>query len=185
MKPYFYFLFIGLLLSSCDDDDAVPVPETPLEELNRRAPATQTGAGNFGCLINGEVWLPSSGGPFSPAVKADHNTNGDLGRVIATDYNPLGGGIHKITLYFIKMMELGEGSYSPYYGDVFYGRFADYRNGEWFVDTTKSFSLEITTLYDGPDYVMAGNFAFTAYKPGSTDTLEITEGRFDSYWTKY
>ena len=185
MKPYFYFLFIGLLLSSCDDDDAVPVPETPLEELNRRAPATQTGAGNFGCLINGEVWLPNSGGPFDPKIQATYGADGDILNIYATDHNPQGGGYHILSLFYIGMAKLEEDFYPVYHGRTYLSRFNDYNNGEWLVDTTKHFSLQLTKIYYSPDYIVAGTFELTAYKPGSNDTLRMTHGRFDTHWTQY
>ena len=47
-----------LLAPSCADDDLQPRRnETDLEALDRLVPITQTGAGTFGCLLNGELWI--------------------------------------------------------------------------------------------------------------------------------
>ena len=57
MKKLFLFVTITFLLSCCNknDDDT---PTNPLEQL---PPATQTGANTFGCLLDGELFLPSGG----------------------------------------------------------------------------------------------------------------------------
>jgi hypothetical protein len=42
--------------SKCKDD---PIP------VNQLPPATQTGAGTFGCLVNGQAWMPKGNDGFS------------------------------------------------------------------------------------------------------------------------
>lgn len=54
MKPLhkiFYYLLITILLSQCACDEA-------FEKKEELPPITQTGANTFGCLVNGDVWLP-------------------------------------------------------------------------------------------------------------------------------
>lgn len=56
MKNLHFLLFVALtLFSSChkDDDPIAPIDELP--------PATQTGAGTFACLVNGEPFIDNSG----------------------------------------------------------------------------------------------------------------------------
>ena len=70
---YFFLLFTSLLLAvSCtSDDDLAPRPdETPLEALDRLVPITQSGAGTFGCLVNGELWIPEVDGASDVAADA-------------------------------------------------------------------------------------------------------------------
>ena len=58
----FLLLPLFFLATSCDDDDTIlPTPETDVPGL---PPATQTGAGTFGCLIDGEPWVAKSA-PFA------------------------------------------------------------------------------------------------------------------------
>ena len=52
--------FTVLLLaqcSKCKGDD--PTPQSPKDLLSLLPPETQTGAGTFSCLLNGQPWLPS------------------------------------------------------------------------------------------------------------------------------
>jgi hypothetical protein len=55
-KIHFLLFAIFIVLASChkDDDDQ---PTDPVDQL---PPATQTGAGTFGCLLDGEVFLPGN-----------------------------------------------------------------------------------------------------------------------------
>lgn len=54
-KLHFLLITALILLSSChkDDDPIAPIDQLP--------PATQTGAGTFGCLVNGEPFIDNSG----------------------------------------------------------------------------------------------------------------------------
>ena len=181
------FYFILFLAAACgNDDDAEPRPETPLEELNRRVPKTQTGVGKFGCLIGDELWIAQWDGPFDPAVRATYYEDSDNIFLIANMDDPKSrDGFHKMYLNFGNVSNIGEGKYSPFKGKAFLGRFGNRRMGEWIIDTTKINSLEITSLRGAPDFSLSGEFSLTLYKSGSSDTLKVTEGRFDTYWTQY
>lgn len=48
-------LIFSILLLACDKDDK---PANPIDQL---PPATQTGAGTFGCLVNGVPYVDNSG----------------------------------------------------------------------------------------------------------------------------
>ena len=45
------------------DDDA---DTTPMTEEEKLPPITEEGANTFGCLVDGEVWLPKGGNPLNP-----------------------------------------------------------------------------------------------------------------------
>jgi hypothetical protein len=49
-------LFAIILLSACNKDD-----DTPANPVDQLPPATQTGANTFGCLLDGEVFIPRGG----------------------------------------------------------------------------------------------------------------------------
>jgi hypothetical protein len=55
MKKIFLLLITSFALWSCDKDDK---PSNPIDQL---PPATQTGAGTFGCLVNGVPYVDNSG----------------------------------------------------------------------------------------------------------------------------
>jgi len=68
MKNNTYFLLLtilfvaGLYFPACRKDRPDPVPEPPHVPYWDTLPAiTQTGANTFGCLVNGEVWVPRVG----------------------------------------------------------------------------------------------------------------------------
>ncbi|HDR52805.1 MAG TPA: hypothetical protein ENN90_14500 [Mariniphaga anaerophila] len=57
-----FFAFILFVAGSCEKLEDLQLP-----------PVTQTGAGTFGCLVNGEIWLPKSiiSFPSIPKVSAE------------------------------------------------------------------------------------------------------------------
>jgi hypothetical protein len=70
LKISVIFLFMSLIVAgSCEKDEEPQLP-----------PITQTGAGTFGCLVNGDIWLPEStiSFPAYPKVSAQLNrSNGN------------------------------------------------------------------------------------------------------------
>ena len=55
MKIYIKLLFILLAFTACNNDNKA---SNPLDQL---PPATQVGANTFGCLLDGEVFIPGGG----------------------------------------------------------------------------------------------------------------------------
>ena len=160
-----------------------PEPQLP--------PATQTGANTFGCLVNGQLWLPE-GKPnfFSSNLYVNYNPpsyrGGGVG-VIAHKYKKgevdqiLSVGVDSVVKYGIATYQLKcivSGPYSS--GGI--GNFEDYiRNCDYFCNRDGAILLNGTcriTKFSLPDNVVAGTFAFTLAKPGC-DTIKVTDGRFD------
>lgn len=56
LPKYILLIFLATTISCCNDDDDSPPPD-PVDQL---PPATQTGEGTFGCLLDGEVFLPGN-----------------------------------------------------------------------------------------------------------------------------
>src|SRR5690606_7751402 len=56
LPKYILLIFLTTTISCCNKDDDNPPPD-PVDQL---PPATQTGAGTFGCLLDGEVFLPGN-----------------------------------------------------------------------------------------------------------------------------
>jgi hypothetical protein len=57
ISVYIIILFCSIILSCCKDSDP-PTPTPPVEE--QLPPITTTGAGTFGCKVNGKVWVAKS-----------------------------------------------------------------------------------------------------------------------------
>ncbi len=175
-------LYLALLLltqcSQCKHDD--PAPADPANQL---PPATQTGANTFGCLVNGQPYLPSGyNGTTNYAVLYDPSFRGgsmDLRtyRYTGTDANTqqsiiIGGdSINQTGTYNLT-------STGPR-GVVFLDRnkpapCSRFAGGS--IVYTKG-SLTITRL-DRQAGILSGTFSFTLAQPGC-DTVKVTQGRFD------
>ena len=142
--------------------------------------ATQTGAGTFGCMLNGQVWLPVrqgvplemsnpklvydptfEGGSFSLSgtIYADKRSQEAIaigGRGIGTvgEYNLTNSGIK----FFYDNLTT---SYASDMGDI-----------------TSNCKLTITKL-DKTNAIIAGTFSFTIEKRDTGKKVTVTDGRFD------
>ena len=172
--PILLTSLILLFLVACKKED----PElTPLEQL---PPLTFEGKNTFGCLIDGEAWVakvpPLSGLGGSPRTNAVYNsTNGGFGASGLLKNNE-GTIFQKVKLEaFIS----GIGTYSIY---PFTESFVDAKADcvVYLLDSLNDNFLQIDTL-DLDRRIVAGRFEFTAinYESGCSDTIQVTEGRFD------
>jgi len=167
-------LLLPLLAVACEE----PIAEEPPYEL---PPITQEGANTFGCLINGEVWLPGS---------SDSKTN-----YLSANY-PF------INSYDISALNTFDNT------DYFNLRLKDTSNiweGHTYrlytkEDATFFFELDDCLFVNGytggqivagelfvskynirPEFI-SGTFWFTAVS--DCDTVFVTEGRFDLPFTR-
>ncbi|HEX8428398.1 hypothetical protein [Hymenobacter sp.] len=163
--------------SKCKDNDPTPEAQLP--------PATQTGAGTFGCLLNGEPWTPKGNdGRENFRITYDPGYAGGSLSIRAYRYPaPSNTGPHQyINLGGDRISQTGSyplvlvGDRKVFYTDTgktfpcdYYGEVPDvsYRRG----------TLTITRL-DLQAGVISGTFSFTLYKPGC-DSIKVTQGRFD------
>ncbi len=177
MKIIQLILIMGLALNtSCDKDD----DQTPIDQL---PPATQTGAQTFGCLINGEPFVPPRFGRNSPrafyqfvrgaytlGISAKKGGGEELQTVIigAIDINSLNTGSHELTSElpgnFIAKYLLG--------GGIVLNS----------VTTNDNSGVINITKYDQENFIISGTFSFTVKDPDG-NKIEITEGRFDLNYT--
>jgi hypothetical protein len=177
MKPTLLPLLAMALLTQCHK--SAPDPAKPENQL---PPATQTGANTFGCLVNGQAYLPAGrvGLGSNYSVSYDPTFNG--GSLAVRTYN--------VVKQKSKYLVLGGSSINKV-GTYLFGSSQDI--GAFFTDddrsipcddydsnSTNTFSkgtLTITRL-DLQAGVVAGTFNLLLTKPGC-DTLRITHGRFD------
>ena len=173
MKPFILYLFslvaAGFLMLSggCQDDDLGVLP-----------PATQEGKNTFGCLVNGEVWVPAGkprdrkldlsydpgfrGGAFNVSA---YKTTNDVDQFMVIG----GNGINEIGIYnFVPNGQTGD----P--GAIFTDQdLCSYLGYEFIQDGW----FKINRL-DLEAQIISGTFEFTLAKP-DCDTIRVTEGRFD------
>ena len=168
-------------LSQCKHTD--PAPPKPEDQL---PPATQTGANTFGCLLNGQPWLPTYGltgltGPFRVSydpgylggalqIKVNRypvsNSNALQTMTIGVAY------VDKIGVYQFPL----HGINSLFYGDTSNnsscGNYGDPRTSTYQIGTLTISRLDLTKG------IISGTFTVTLAQPGC-DTLKVTQGRFD------
>ncbi len=165
------------LTTSCQSDDDMGGGD-PISQLPE---ATQTGAGTFGCLVNGEPFVDTSGnfnafyqqvdGEFFFFVGGDDNVNGVSEIEIYANQIQL---IENET-YPLVADEAGSAS-----GFIFYnnsaGTFAT-------TDSNNNGQLTITRL-DLEENIASGTFSFKVLNPDTNEIVSITDGRFDTFITQ-
>lgn len=174
-------LYLALLLltqcSKCKND---PTPADPTSQL---PPATQTGANTFGCLVNGQVYIPGgNAGPSNFGVLYELGPMGANLNIQTYRINKNGrqyinlscGPVTQVRAYSLNIpVTEGTASYTntylPTQCSSYDGNMPPlHRKGQ----------LVITRL-DTSKGIIAGTFEVTFYQPGC-DTLKITQGRFDA-----
>ena len=161
-------LFFLLLLTQCKQDPPMVEPEPDPPSL---PPITTTGQNTFGCLVNGEVWLPEGNRPgFLPnlvvfyngmtfninAVRITEDVDQDIGIGIDTLNEE---SVYKLTIPNKQIAGVNDIQNSCSYDIPFEGE------------------LEIIRL----DYfkkIISGKFWFT-HALEECDTIRVTDGRFD------
>jgi hypothetical protein len=172
-----FIIFLGLIMLGSCTKDTVWVPlELP--------PITTTGENTFGCLLNGEVWLPEM-----------HFNMGGLHRLKASYFNGVvwitamkkpGSEAPDIkqTIDLNVASQLADSMALTYPHDgssVFIGAWANYHDHhthcDYRTDSINGGFLQFLR-FDSTAKVMSGIFEFTVVEPGC-DTVFIREGRFD------
>ena len=177
MKILQLILIMGLALNtSCDKDD----DHTPIEKL---PPATETGAQTFGCLINGEAFVPPKLGRNSPRafyqfVRGAYTFNFS---------GSTGGGeeLKTVIVGGIDISGINEGDYilteeesGKFYGEYLKGGGLDLSSAT----TSENPGTLRITRFDTEKFIISGAFSFTV-KDENGNNIEITEGRFDLNYT--
>ena len=175
-------LYSALLLltqcSKCKHNDPQPEPPATL-------PAeTQTGAGTFGCLINGKVYTAPSTilttGDWQSLTKlvvgGQLHENGNR----RTEGVPVSMALNGQLLNQQAFSMISSATPFPIFTpgvNQFYARtviLPCIYDGARF----KTGRVELVK-FDGVQRIASGRFAFALYEPGGCDTLRVTNGRFD------
>ena len=163
-----------LMASDCDKENLSPLEQLP--------PATQTGAFTFGCLINGEAFLPSGNPLGGPVLSAFYiQSNGTYTMNIS---GKKGGGenLERISIGALDIEALTEGVY-PLVSEASGNLFGKYKLGLDSSYTTDEApgTLTITHL-DTQVGIISGTFEFTV-TDNEGKQIAITDGRFDMLYT--
>lgn len=178
MKILHLFLILGLTLNTSydKDDDQSPIDQLP--------PATQTGAQTFGCLINGEAFVPPLFGTNSPDafyqfVRGAYTF--DISGSITKNSKLFTIGIAGIDVEPLEektyiLIERESGNHFGQYliidgGLLFNGATSIENSGKLFIDHL-----------DEEKGIISGRFEFTLFDNHDNE-IKITDGRFDMRYT--
>lgn len=160
--------FVFFVTGCCKNDEEPQLP-----------PITQIGADTFGCLVDGNIWLPRSiiSFPSPPKVFAD------LRRTDALRIYEFGAGQgHASSFYFgINEDSLKEGRINipvDEFNDIGLYFFSKKYEGALFVWNKELQGELIITRLDTSTRILSGTFWFDAVNTHN-DTVKIRDGRFD------
>ena len=172
------FFLTALLFINCSNSD-------PKDQL---PPITQTGENTFGCLIDGEVFVPKGwkisiyGYDFPVTFWGSHDDN--YNGITVRDFESNDAKRMDINLYHLE--QNGTGTFTVDQSNCLDIGYANPSinircryNGAWYCSTENSGTLSITR-YD--NNIVSGTFSCTVInRDDPTDRIEITKGRFDFY----
>ena len=160
-------ILLIFLLWSCRKEKVRPIDKLP--------PITQEGKNTFGCLVNGEAWIPKgNNGTRNLYISYDPTWNN--GAFTLSTYRITSNSNQGLTLFADNINYQKQFTFHPPVTSIilfdnnicYYDRDnKEYRKG----------TLTITKL-DVPNQIIAGTFEAILAKPGC-DTVRITDGRFD------
>jgi len=177
MKRLIIFLLIFSSLIACNKDD----DQTIEEAINQLPAATQTGAGTFGCLVNGEPFVHNEGqiNCFYQYVDGGYyfrisGNNFDYDYdIVSISLGTENKSIEQNHTYQVITRENG----NTYGGG---GIRVSPTMGET-INTNENYTGELTiTKLDFENFIVSGEFWFNVKHPKTGDTVKIREGRFDS-----
>lgn len=176
-KLFIAIIAVFALCIGCNNDDNEP--DNPTDQL---PPATQTGAQTFGCLINGEPFLPKNFGQnrlnvFVQTINGNYylgmiSSSSDNQTIIvgATEVQDLKPGVYSLS-------DEEPGSFSASYKQVVNS--TESINGK---TTSESPGTITITKFDPVNFILSGNFEFKV-KDENNNLIKITDGRFDLIYT--
>ncbi|OIQ18609.1 MAG: hypothetical protein BM557_06700 [Flavobacterium sp. MedPE-SWcel] len=181
MKNIFFTLLILLSLTACNNDDNNNGSTNPVDQL---PPATQTGENSFGCLLDGEAFIPRGGtnpldcvyqlvdgGYYFGLQGNKRNSNNDLVGISV--------GTNSLQLFENQTYQLlenttnnAQGIYSFYSSSI----------NNYYTSQTHTGELTITKL-DIENQIVSGTFWFDVQDNDGV-VHQIREGRFDMQYTQ-
>ena len=180
-----YILLLAFTSCSSCKKNEPPKPEDTLP------PATQTGANTFGCVINGQAWIPN-GVSTIPVIKPIYGgyLAENIGRPKYTFNIRTNSDRNSLELYVRSVVSPGR--YQLAFDTGIFGTLSPKNYGLYSIDgaTTDDPDYDYITTSQITGYVdftvadtlnkrAAGTFEFDAIDNPSGKTIKITGGRFD------
>lgn len=169
-------IFLAIALSGCDKND-----EPRCAGVDCLPPATQTGAGTFGCLVNGEPFVDKSRSfnCFYQFVDGNFffNICGLDEEGVLTD---LCLRTNKRALVSNEIINIDSNSAGSFFVSI---GIKDDRL-RFFDSTSSSSGTVILTEFNTNSNIVSATFEFTVVDPTTGTIYEITEGRFDTVFTQ-
>lgn len=176
MKNLILLFALTLTLSCCNKDD------NPFLSKDQLPAETQTGANTVGCLINGQVYLPSQSGINSPINCQYEYINNEFFFIMSfSDDKNSGPNVSVQTLrinlsqgetYILNKNSIDNGDFT--------GGGGAYRlssTNKYYTNAIKTGELKITRV-DLSNSIISGTFWFDAINSNG-EIVQIRSGRFD------
>lgn len=179
MKNLFLLLIAGITLSCCNNDDDNN-SQNPIDQL---PPATQTGEQTFGCLINGEAFVPPSFGSNAPGAFYQFVDGAYTLGISASK----GGGneLKSVLIGALDVPNIIESNY-PLVSEESGNFLAKHLIGGGIIYTGITSNENPGTLtitnFDPDNFIISGTFEFTVLDDDGSE-IHITNGRFDMNYT--
>ena len=155
--------FLLVHLFSCEQEEVLPH-------------ATQEGKNTFGCLINGDVWVPK-GYNGTPKLDLSYDPGYAGGALNLNAYRISGENREYLTIFASEVKS--KGVYELVDTDSAAAIFRISGRCSYDLDdNVERTGKLIITNFDLDKAIISGTFEFTLAKPGC-DTIRVTEGRFD------
>lgn len=164
---------IVLISTGCKKDKTTKV-KTELEKL---PPITQTGANTFGCLVNGQAWIPGGGGLLDNVLSVQYDPTFEGGSLSIRAKKIANGKSVRITLNGDSINSVG--SFPLLLHSQFNVVFSDQIdcNFHTYYDNPTSGILNVSK-FDRSKRIISGAFSFRI-STVECGLIEVTEGRFD------
>jgi hypothetical protein len=173
MKIIHTFLFAALcivfLFAGCKKDD----------EIDKLPPATASGFGIYGCLLNGKAWPMGAKGYHMPEVyyengvlRVDYVIKDDLLSSFEREWVSVRTDrIHSPGVYFINYNESNNEFCSVKFNELLYSSASmSNKNGLGYIQITR---------LDSINHFVSGTFEFSLLDMTGTSTMRVSKGRFD------
>ncbi|MGG7035642.1 MAG: hypothetical protein ACI7YS_10690 [Flavobacterium sp.] len=177
MKKLLLLLITSLTLTCCEKDNSAK----PVTELDKLPPATQTGAGTIGCLLDGKAFKP---GYYNNSRNCFYQyVNGKYNFSVSFNNKDSEWNLTNLLIVAIKKEIFQGETYLLYeYADESTcGGYSFNANDPVFTTHTHTGELKITKL-DPVNYIVSGTFWYDVEdKEGVVH--RIRDGRFDMHYT--
>jgi hypothetical protein len=191
-------LLLGLVFSSCKKSNGV-VADNPYGLPN----ATQTGENTFACRINDSNWIFQDVGRNAIVTSYCQNNNRDSLWIYV--HGSSNSTFHAIRFSILGAVSAGSEFRLSDTTQTFARAdavFLNCKSSDTYGDSESMYSIDgnikftrFTGTYTVPDCcthgnhdpnaIIAGTFNFTVIFPGCSDTIRVTDGRFDINYSQY